>query len=167
MIAIELRINLVSRSDSCSILFVCLGNICRSPAGEGLLQHSVNALQLQDKIEIDSAGTIGYHAGKPADHRMRTAAHNRGVQLLSQSRKITVKDLHSFDLVIAMDRENLADIQRMAPEPTAELRLLSDFLGDDWPSDVPDPYYGGDEGFEYVLDMIEAACPAIIHSISP
>ncbi len=167
MIAIELRINLVSRSDSCSILFVCLGNICRSPAGEGLLQHSVNALQLQDKIEIDSAGTIGYHAGKPADHRMRTAAHNRGVQLLSQSRKITVKDLHSFDLVIAMDRENLADIQRMTPEPTAELRLLSDFLGDDWPSDVPDPYYGGDEGFEYVLDMIEAACPAIIHSISP
>ena len=167
MIAIELRINLVSRSDSCSILFVCLGNICRSPAGEGLLQHSVNALQLQDKIEIDSAGTIGYHAGKPADHRMRTAAHNRGVQLLSQSRKITVKDLHSFDLLIAMDRENLADIQRMTPEPTAELRLLSDFLGDDWPSDVPDPYYGGDEGFEYVLDMIEAACPAIIHSISP
>ena len=167
MIAIELRINLVPRSDSCSILFVCLGNICRSPAGEGLLQHSVNALQLQDKIEIDSAGTIGYHAGKPADHRMRTAAHNRGVQLLSQSRKITVKDLHSFDLVIAMDRENLADIQRMAPEPTAKLRLLSDFLGDDWPSDVPDPYYGGDEGFEYVLDMIDAACPAIIQSISP
>ncbi len=167
MIAIELRINLVPRSDSCSILFVCLGNICRSPAGEGLLQHSVNALQLQDKIEIDSAGTIGYHAGKPADHRMRTAAHNRGVQLLSQSRKITAKDLHSFDLVIAMDRENLADIQRMAPDSTAELRLLSDFLGDDWPSDVPDPYYGGDEGFEYVLDMIEAACPAIIQSISP
>ncbi|MGI9497301.1 MAG: low molecular weight protein-tyrosine-phosphatase [Mariniblastus sp.] len=167
MIAIELRINLVPRSDSCSILFVCLGNICRSPAGEGLLQHSVNALQLQDKIEIDSAGTIGYHAGKPADHRMRTAARNRGVQLLSQSRKITAKDLHSFDLVIAMDRENLADIQRMAPDSTAELRLLSDFLGDDWPSDVPDPYYGGDEGFEYVLDMIEAACPAIIQSISP
>jgi protein-tyrosine phosphatase len=156
----------VSHFKTCSVLFVCLGNICRSPAGEGLLQHSIDTRQLQGDIEIDSAGTIGYHTGKPADHRMRIAALNRGVELLSQSRKITVEDLHSFDLVIAMDRENLADIQRMTPEPTAELKLLSDFLGDNWPSDVPDPYYGGDEGFEYVLDMIEAACPSIIDSIS-
>jgi protein-tyrosine phosphatase len=97
---------------------------------------------------------------------MRNAALNRGIQLLSLSRKITVEDLHSFNLIIAMDRENLADIQRMAPNPTAKLNLLSDFLGDNWPSDVPDPYYGGDDGFEYVLDMIEAACPSIIDSIS-
>jgi len=166
MIATEPRMNSVPNSNSCSILFVCLGNICRSPAGEGLLQHSVDALQLQDSIEIDSAGTIGYHTGKPADHRMRKAALNRGVELLSQSRKITIEDLHSFDLVIAMDRENLTDLRQMTSEPTAELRLLSDFLGDDWPFDVPDPYYGGDEGFEYVLDMIEAACPSIIDSIS-
>ena len=117
-------------------------------------------------MEIDSAGTIGYHTGKPADHRMRKAALNRGVELLSQSRKITIEDLHSFDLVIAMDRENLADLRQMTSEPTAEIKLLSDFLGDDWPFDVPDPYYGGDEGFEYVLDMIEAACPSIIDSIS-
>lgn len=159
------RMNSMPNANSFSVLFVCLGNICRSPAGEGLLQHSIDALEPQNSIEIDSAGTIGFHTGKPADHRMRSAALNRGVQLLSQSRKITIKDLHSFDLVIAMDRENLADIQRMTPEPTAELKLLSDFLGDDWPSDVPDPYYGGDEGFEYVLDMIEAACPSIINSI--
>ena len=149
-----------------SILFVCLGNICRSPAAEGLLQHSIDAREEKGSIEIDSAGTIGYHTGKPADPRMRSAALNRGVQILSKSRKITAQDLHSFDLVIAMDRENLADIKRMTPEPTAKLRLLSDFLGDEWPTDVPDPYYGGDEGFEYVLDMIEAACPSIINSIS-
>ena len=152
--------------NSCSVLFVCLGNICRSPAGEGLLQHSIDTYKLQGTIKIDSAGTIGYHSGKPADHRMRNAALNRGIQLLSLSRKITVEDLHSFNLIIAMDRENLADIQRMAPNPTAKLNLLSDFLGDNWPSDVPDPYYGGDDGFEYVLDMIEAACPSIIDSIS-
>ena len=166
MIATEPKMNSVPNSNSCSILFVCLGNICRSPAGEGLLQHSIDTLQLQDSMEIDSAGTIGYHTGKPADHRMRKAALNRGVELLSQSRKITIEDLHSFDLVIAMDRENLADLRQMTSEPTAEIKLLSDFLGDDWPFDVPDPYYGGDEGFEYVLDMIEAACPSIIDSIS-
>ena len=161
---IDLRIVYVPNSTS--ILFVCLGNICRSPAAEGLLQHSIGAREEKGSIEIDSAGTIGYHTGKAADPRMRSAALNRGVQLLSKSRKITVQDLHSFDLVVAMDRENLADIQRMTPEPTAKIRLLSDFLGDEWPTDVPDPYYGGDEGFEYVLDMIDAACPSIINSIS-
>ena len=156
--------NSVPNSNSCSILFVCLGNICRSPAGEGLLQHSVDALQLQDRIEIDSAGTIGYHTGKPADHRMRKAALNRGVELLSLSRKITIEDLHSFDLVIAMDRENLADIQRMTSKPTAELKLLSDFLGDNWPSDVPDPYYGGEDGFELMYRLIDTAVLGLVDS---
>ena len=83
MIATEPRMNSVPNSNSCSILFVCLGNICRSPAGEGLLQHSIDTLQLQDSMEIDSAGTIGYHTGKPADHRMRKAALNRGVEPVS------------------------------------------------------------------------------------
>ena len=96
---------------------------------------------------------------------MQAAAERRGYELLSRSRKILADDLENFDLVIAMDRENVADIQRLSESPSATIKLLSDFLGDDWPSDVPDPYYGGDEGFEYVMDMIEAACPSIIESV--
>ena len=149
-------------SQSRSVLFVCLGNICRSPTGEGVFRSLVRQHQLEDSIQIDSAGTIGYHAGHPADPRMRAAASKRGINLTSRSRKITYDDLDSFDLIIAMDRENLSDIRQVHDRPTAELKLLSDFLGDEWPTDVPDPYYGGDEGFEYVLDMIEAACPHIL-----
>ena len=149
-----------------SILFVCLGNICRSPTGEGVLQSIVDDQGLSGSISIDSAGTIGYHDGKPADSRMRAAAKKRGYDLLSRSRKIIYSDLENFDLVIAMDRENLQDIMAIHPEPSATIKLLSSYLGDDWPSDVPDPYYGGEAGFEYVLDMIEAACPQIVADLS-
>lgn len=145
-----------------SILFVCLGNICRSPTGEGVFQALVLQQGLQDKIHVDSAGTIGYHTGHAADQRMQAAARRRGIELQSRSRKITYSDLENFDLVIAMDRDNFRDIQLVHASPTAEVKLLSEFLDDSWPQDVPDPYYGGDEGFEYVLDMIEAACPTIL-----
>jgi protein-tyrosine phosphatase len=145
-----------------SILFVCLGNICRSPTGEGVLQQLVDERGLNDAIKVDSAGTIGYHAGHGADERMKAAARKRGYDLQSRSRKITPGDLETFDLVIAMDRENYQDIHHVHDGPTASIKLLSDYLGNEWPTDVPDPYYGGDEGFEYVLDMIEAACPAIL-----
>ena len=145
-----------------SILFVCLGNICRSPTGEGVMQHLVEERGIESEISIDSAGTIGYHTGHGADDRMQAAAQKRGYDLQSRSRKITPRDLETFDLVIAMDRENYQDIQQVHQSPTATVKLLSDWLGDEWPSDVPDPYYGGDEGFEYVLDMIEAACPLIL-----
>ena len=148
-----------------SVLFVCLGNICRSPAGEGILQEIVDQRDLQSQIVVDSAGTAGYHDGKSADRRMIAAAKNRGVDLTSISRKLQFEDLDQFDLVIAMDRENLADIQRLNSEPTATVKLLSEYLDDQWPTDVPDPYYGGDEGFEYVLDMVSAACPAILDEL--
>ena len=149
-----------------SVLFVCLGNICRSPTGEGVMQSLVDCRDLTDTVHIDSAGTIGYHTGHPADERMQAAAMQRGFDLTSRSRKITADDLQTFDLVIAMDRQNLADIQSLDVGATAEVRLLSDFLdSDQWPVDVPDPYYGGAAGFETVLDMIEAACPAILDSL--
>lgn len=148
-----------------SVLFVCLGNICRSPAGEGILQEIVDQRDLQSQIVVDSAGTAGYHDGKSADRRMIAAAKNRGVDLTSISRKLQFEDLDQFDLVIAMDRENLADIQRLNSEPTATVKLLSEYLDDQWPTDVPDPYYGGEEGFEYVLDMVAAACPAILDEL--
>ncbi len=148
-----------------SVLFVCLGNICRSPAAEGILQALVDEQDRQAEIVVDSAGTAGYHDGKRADARMIAAAKNRGIDLTSISRKLLPTDLDQFDLVIAMDRENLADIQRLSSDPTATIKLLSEYLGDDWPSDVPDPYYGGGDGFEYVLDMLAAACPAILDEL--
>ena len=119
----------------------------------------------QAGVVVDSAGTAGYHDGKRADARMIAAAKNRGIDLTSISRKLLSADLDQFDLVIAMDRENLADIQRLSSDPTATIKLLSEYLGDDWPSDVPDPYYGGGDGFEYVLDMLAAACPAILDEL--
>jgi protein-tyrosine phosphatase len=146
-------------------LFVCLGNICRSPTGEGVLQHAVAASPWSEVITIDSAGTIGYHQGRPADPRMQRAAARRGIELTSRARQVQAADLDRFDLVVAMDRENLADLQRLHPNPKARVCLLSEFLDDRWPHDVPDPYYGGEDGFEYVLDMIQAACPAILAAL--
>lgn len=155
----------MSRSHPKSVLFVCLGNICRSPTGEGVLQHLVDQRNLTDQLLIDSAGTIDYHTGKGADPRMRAAADLRGIELLSRSRQIKYSDLETFDLVIAMDRENLADIRTIHPTPTAAVRLLSSYLDHSWPQDVPDPYYGGSEGFEYVLDMIQEAAPRILDEL--
>ena len=151
-------------SDPKSILFVCLGNICRSPTGEGVLQNLVEERGLDSKVTIDSAGTIGYHEGNPADRRMRDHASKRGYDLTSRSRKIVVDDLDRFDLVIAMDRQNHSDIMEIDPAAT-NVKLMSDFLDDSWPVDVPDPYYGGADGFETVLDMIEAACPAVLEHL--
>jgi len=130
------------------------------------MQHVVDSRDLSSSILIDSAGTIGYHTGHPADERMQSAALRRGYRLLSRSRKITYRDLETFDLVIAMDRENLADIKAIHSTPKSAIKLLSEFLDDSWPDDVPDPYYGGAEGFEYVLDMIEAACPRILELLT-
>ena len=142
-----------------------MGNICRSPTGEGIFKKHLEDRGSDDKVFVDSAGTIGYHAGKPADARMQSAAGQKGYQLTSISRQVTRGDLNEFDLVIAMDRENYSDLQhlkRNSDSPTsATIKLLSDYLGGDWPTDVPDPYYGGDDGFHYVVEMIESACDGI------
>lgn len=145
-----------------SVLFVCLGNICRSPTGEGVLLHAIQQQGLESRCIVDSAGTSGYHVGQAADYRMRESAARRGYSLLSRSRQLTHQDMLEFDLVIAMDRENRLGIEAVNSQPSARIHLLSDFLDDAWPIDVPDPYYGGDAGFEEVLDMIEAACPKIL-----
>ena len=153
-----------------SVLFVCMGNICRSPAAEGLFRAFVADQPGPNLVEIDSAGTHGYHIGAMADPRMREAADRRGHQLNSRARRIIPVDLQSFDLVIAMDRENQLIINNLdeGDQATRNARvcLFSDFLDDSWPTDVPDPYYGGEQGFEMVLDMIEAGCPAIYQSLS-
>ncbi len=144
------------------ILFVCLGNICRSPAAEGILQRLINERGLAGQVEVDSAGTSSFHIGEPADKRMRAIAAKRGTLLTSRSRMVHRSDFAGFDLIVAMDRSNLRELLKYPESAGANIRLLSDFLAESWPREVPDPYYGGDEGFHAVLDMLSAACPQIL-----
>ncbi len=141
-----------------------MGNICRSPAAEGVFRHYVGLQGDADGFYIDSAGTIDYHSGNPADPRMRKAAARRGYTLDSISRQATREDLDEFDLIVAMDRDNLWNLEHLAGGPQPNLRLLGSFLPGhkghpEQAPQVPDPYYGGSQGFEEVLDMIERACP--------
>ena len=116
-------------------------------------------------VQVDSAGTSSFHIGEPADKRMRVAAAKRGYELTSRSRMVARRDFSEFDLVVAMDRNNLRELSILAGSPHRKLVLLSDFLEGDWPRDVPDPYYGADDGFETVLNMLEAACPKILETL--
>lgn len=158
-------------SRSRRVLFVCMGNICRSPTAEGVMRAFVAERGLDGHVEIDSAGTIGYHSGDAADPRMRSAAAERGYELHSRARKVTEEDFERFDLVVAMDRDNLSNLRELltrTPDPgtrRARLRLLSDYLPDGSPLDVPDPYYGGNQGFERVLDLIEEAIPRLLDEL--
>ena len=156
-------------SDSRSILFVCMGNICRSPAAEAVFGEYAVENNKTHTIEVDSAGTHDYHIGKQADPRMREAVSSRGFEMFSCARQAHENDLFTFDLVLAMDRENLLIVEALddgiEEERRAQVNLFSHYLDDSWPTDVPDPYYGGADGFEYVLDMIEAGCPAILTAL--
>src|SRR5918994_2358355 len=152
------------------LLFVCAGNICRSPTAEGVMRSLVREAGLEDEIVIDSAGTGGWHAGDPPDRRATAAARARGVTLEGAARQLTVDDFEDFDLLLAMDRENLAGIRAIAPskEAAAKARLLREFdpAATGAPDlDVPDPYYGGPQGFETVLDQVEAACRGLLDEI--
>jgi protein-tyrosine phosphatase len=148
------------------ILFVCMGNICRSPTAEGVMRRLLEDQGLD--IEVDSAGTGGWHAGEPPDERATLAARRRGVTLEGAARQVRPDDFRRFDLVIALDRSNLRELLARAPDEDAaeRVRLLREFdpaaRGD---LDVPDPYYGGDRGFETVLDMVEAACRGLIDEL--
>ncbi|MEZ5892876.1 MAG: low molecular weight protein-tyrosine-phosphatase [Parvularculaceae bacterium] len=138
-----------------SVLFVCLGNICRSPAAEGVLRAMAKERGVD--VAIDSAGTGGWHAGDPPDGRMIRAAAKRGVDIsYLRARKVDYSDFYQFDYVLAMDMSNLADLIDMAPpNRSCDIRLFLDFADGD-ERETPDPYYGGASGFEHVLDLIEA-----------
>jgi protein-tyrosine phosphatase len=147
------------------ILFVCMGNICRSPTAEGVMRALVREAGLEDRVEIDSAGTGGWHAGEPPDARATEAAHRRGVALAGAARQIVPEDFERFDLIVAMDRENLRGLLAVAPDEEAaeKVRLLREFdPGAGGDLDVPDPYYGGERGFETVLDHVQAACRGLL-----
>jgi protein-tyrosine phosphatase len=143
------------------ILFVCMGNICRSPTAEGVMRHLLAERGLEDEIEVQSAGTGGWHAGSPPDARSTRAAAARGITLEGAARQVTRADFEDFDLLVAMDRDNLADLRAIAPPGTEhKIRLL---LGEG--RDVPDPYYGGPHGFENVLDLVETACERLLDEL--
>jgi protein-tyrosine phosphatase len=145
------------------ILFVCLGNICRSPTAEGVLRALAAREAPELPLEVDSAGTADYHVGQPPDPRTRAAAQRRGYDLSAlRARTVDAADFERFDLILAMDRENLGALKRRAPSHAHErLRLFLEFAPDA-PEDVPDPYYGGPNGFEEVLDLVEAAARGLL-----
>ena len=147
------------------VLFVCMGNICRSPAAEAVMMRFAEEFDID--VDVDSAGTHDHHVGEKADSRMLASAEARGYELKSRARQVTPEDLSpdQFDLVLAMDQENYTALQALADAPNTHIRIFSDYLDDNWPNDVPDPYYGGDEGFDEVLDMLEEGCPLILQTL--
>lgn len=141
------------------MLFVCLGNICRSPTAEAVFRHLLAREGTNLGIEVDSAGIGRWHVGEPPDERAQAAARRRGLDMSSiRARQIAREDFERFDLILAMDRENLAELRRRAPPQYRErVRLFLEFAPDLGAQDVPDPYYGGEAGFEEVLDLTEQA----------
>jgi protein-tyrosine phosphatase len=149
------------------VLFVCMGNICRSPSAEAVMNNYVAKAGLSEQIVCDSAGTIAYHAGESADARMQQHALKRGYRLTSISRQITPTDFREFDYVIAMDDENLRDLKPFIPneKQTQKISKMTDYCSKRNPGFVPDPYYGGAAGFEQVLDILEDACDGLLKTI--
>ena len=149
------------------ILFVCTGNICRSPTAEGVVKIIIKNNGMDSLIKVDSAGTHGYHIGEPPDPRTCEAALRRGIDLSGyRARKVVPEDFQRFDLLLAMDRDNLALLQRGArPEYQAKLGLFMNYASRFDAEEVPDPYYGGEQGFELVLDMIEDAGQGLIRAL--
>ncbi|WP_341315021.1 low molecular weight protein-tyrosine-phosphatase [Paraburkholderia sp. IMGN_8] len=157
-----------------SICFVCLGNICRSPTAEGVMRHLVAEANLAERILIDSAGTGDWHIGQPPDDRAQHAAGQRGYQLAGlRGRQIAAADFERFDLLIAMDDKNVAALSQICPPALRDkIRLLMEFVPETdsrWGGarEVVDPYFGGAEGFEQVLDQCEAACRGLIAALRP
>ncbi|MDP2752559.1 MAG: low molecular weight protein-tyrosine-phosphatase [Rhodocyclaceae bacterium] len=149
------------------ILFVCMGNICRSPTAEGMMRALVEQQNMTERIEVDSAGTHGYHVGNPPDMRAQKAAALRGVDLSGlRARRVAEEDFAAFDLILAMDRDNLNLLQQSCPkEHLGKLGLFLDYAADHKGQEVPDPYYGGGDGFDLVLDLVEQAASGLIATI--
>jgi protein-tyrosine phosphatase len=150
------------------ILFVCLGNICRSPAAEAMLRCVAEREGISDRVFIDSAGTYGGHSGERSDPRMRRAAAARGIEMTHRARQVREEDFGKFDMVIAMDDNNYENLFRLAPDRAAQQKIyrFREFLRNhpDW-SYIPDPYYEGHEGFELVLDLLEDGCSVLAKKI--
>jgi protein-tyrosine phosphatase len=149
------------------ILFVCMGNICRSPSAEVVFRTLAEREAPELVLEVDSAGTAGYHVGEPPDPRTQAAAARRGYDLSARrARVVAPSDFERFDLILAMDRDNLAVLQRRKPtRATSQLKLFLEYLPESGTVEVPDPYYGGPNGFEEVLDLVEAASRSLLQHV--
>lgn len=150
------------------ILFVCLGNICRSSAAEGVMKQLVEREGRQEEFVIDSAGILSYHQGELPDPRMRSHAARRGYQLTHRSRPVSTDDFLEFDLIIGMDDRNLDDLRQLAPTLESEKKIcrMTDYCRHHPEADhVPDPYYGGSAGFDLVLDLLEDACQGLLDTL--
>lgn len=146
------------------ILLVCLGNICRSPTAEAALRHELAAAGLTDRVEVDSAGTGDWHVGQPPDPRMIRAGSSRGLELTGTARQVAIEDFLTYDLILAMDRSNRDDLVALAPDVASgrKVHMFREFEGSD--GDVPDPYFGGEDGFLHVVDVVrEAAAGVVAH----
>jgi protein-tyrosine phosphatase len=161
----------VTAAATVRVCFVCLGNICRSPTAEAVMRHRVREAGLEGVIEVESAGTGSWHVGDPPDARAAAEARARGIPMTGAARRFGRGDFDRFDLVLAMDRENAAHLRRIAPDgrAAAKVRLLREFdprsAGGNL--SVPDPYYGGPEGFSTVFDLVDAACLGLIDHLRP
>ncbi|MFH7241649.1 MAG: low molecular weight protein-tyrosine-phosphatase [Spirulina sp.] len=152
---------------STRILFVCLGNICRSPSAENIMNHLVQQRQWGDQVTCDSAGTAGYHVGNPPDRRMTAAAKEFGIDLKGQARQLEPADFERFDWILAMDRHNYRDILAMdlAKTYSHKVRMMCDYCRTHPDKEVPDPYYGGPEGFTYVIELLMDACEGFLDQV--
>lgn len=151
------------------ILFVCMGNICRSPTAEGVFQNLVNIWGVADRFEIDSAGTGGWHIGLPPDERAQAATMQRSIDISDlKARQVSVEDMQNFNTIIAMDKDNLKRLKEIATETQKhKIRLLLEYSDSPSKLEVPDPYYGGENGFDLVLDLIEDACEKLLGKLLP
>lgn len=149
------------------LLFVCLGNICRSPTAENIMNHLIEQANLKSSISCDSAGTASYHVGNPPDRRMTDATISKlGIELVGQGRQFQASDFKDFDLILAMDRANYQDILALDPrgQYSDKVHLMCEYCTKYSTEDVPDPYYGGTEGFNYVIDLLLDACGGLLES---
>lgn len=152
--------------DGSSVLFVCLGNICRSPLAEGVFLHLAAESGLAEEFTADSAGTGAWHIGERPDPRSLEVAKRHGIELPGHARRVTEDDFHRFDRIVAMDRSNLRDLESLRPEGArARLELLRDHDPEPGDGEVPDPYYGGDDGFDRVYVMVRRSCEALLDDL--
>ena len=146
------------------LLFVCLGNICRSPSAENIMNHLIAESGLSEQIVCDSAGTSAYHIGSPPDRRMNSAAKRKGIELVGRARKFQALNFERFDLILAMDRSNYQDIIYCDGEGKYQdkIKMMCSFASNHEDSEVPDPYYGGEDGFSYVIDLLFDSCAGLL-----
>lgn len=158
----------ITKENHYKICFVCLGNICRSPTAEGIFQHLVNERGLEDYFEIDSAGTSAYHIGESANSKSQRTANNHGITLHSKARQFQASDLDHYDLILAMDDANLRNVKRMANgNHEDKIGRMRDFDPNPGDGEVPDPYYGGQQGFENVFQIVKRSCEHLLNELEP